>query len=163
MRSYTFIIVLLFSFASCSNKGLTTTQTSSSDDRKEIQQVLDLYVQSINTADTAIAAKVWEQSDNIPLINPVQHFKGWASVKNDFYVKGMKGFWKQRHLVTKDVSIRVYGNAAWADFLVDFNGTSAADNKEITLKNWRETHIYHRTTNGWRLVHEHYSPQTNPL
>lgn len=55
----------------------------------------------------------------------------------------------------------VFGDSAWAEFYWDFNAKFRKDGSSITTHG-RETQVYWKTQDGWRLVHVHYSgmPQT---
>ncbi len=62
----------------------------------------------------------------------------------------------ERQLRVKDVSIHVYGDAAWAEFNWDFTAKFRKDGSPVATRG-RKTQIYHKEQGGWRLVHVHYS------
>jgi len=49
-----------------------------------------------------------------------------------------------------------YGDSAWAEFYWDFAAKFKKDGSPLTTHG-RETQVYRKTADGWRLVHVHYS------
>ena len=127
-------------------------------DRTAIEQVFNKYLQSINTADVALASQVWLQSPDVQIVTPSGRFKGWDGVK-EIYARMQKEF-SNRNVQASNVSIVVAGDAAWLvyDFVFTAN---LADGKPITSNGW-ESHGYQRTANGWRIAHLHYSVPPPP-
>jgi ketosteroid isomerase-like protein len=62
----------------------------------------------------------------------------------------------ERKLNIHDISVHVYGDAAWAEFYWDFVAKFRKDGSPITTHG-RETQVYRKTQDAWRLVHVHYS------
>ena len=75
----------------------------------------------------------------------------------------MGGLFSERKLSVKDVHIHVYGDVAWAEYYWDFVAKMRKDGSPVTTHG-RETQIYHKEQDRWRLVHVHYSgmPVTGP-
>ena len=66
------------------------------------------------------------------------------------------GNFKTRDLVLKNVNIRILSeDAAWSDFYWDFNATFK-DGTPIQTSG-RETQVYKKEPDGWKIVHVHYS------
>ena len=125
--------------------------------RSQIQQVLDKYLQSVKTADVALAATIWLQSPDIVVVTPLGRFQGWDGVQRDLYVNFLQKAFLERDLRPSNVHIHVNGNSAWAVFDWSFTAT-LANGQPFTSKGW-ESHVYEKTDGGWRITHLHYSGQ----
>ena len=125
-------------------------------DVQSIRALIANYARSIDTADTTLAAEIWSASPEVSFIHPLGHAHGFDQVKQNVYVQLMGGFFSERKLTAKDVSIHVYGDAAWAEFYWDFVAKLRKDGSPVTTHG-RETQIYHKEQDRWRLVHVHYS------
>ena len=55
-------------------------------EKKNVQQVFEKYLESVNTADLALASQAWSQSPDISVVTPFGRFKGWESVRDSLYV-----------------------------------------------------------------------------
>lgn len=129
-------------------------------DRADIEQVFNKYVQSIDAMDVALASQVWLHSPDVLVVTPVGRFKGWDSVQKDIYGNPVVKALSERNVQASNVSIVVAGDAAW--LVYDFVFTAKrADGQPFTSKGW-ESHGYQRTANGWRIAHLHYSVPPPP-
>ena len=125
-------------------------------DKDVFQDVLDRYVMSVNDLDLDLAEKLWSQTEDVSFIHPRGHQKGWEDIKNSFYLGAMGGFSK-RSLRLKDVSVRILSDdTAWSDFYWDFSAVFKNDGTEMNSAG-RETQIWKREGDGWKIVHVHYS------
>ena len=68
----------------------------------------------------------------------------------------MRETFSKRKLSPRDVAVHVYGNSAWVEFDWDFVAKFRKDRSPITTHG-RETQVYWKMPDGWRLVHVHYS------
>ena len=128
-------------------------------DRADVEQVFNKYLQSLDAADVALASKVWLQSPDVLVVTPLGRFKGWDGVQ-EIYAMTMEKY-PERKVQASNVSIVVAGDSAW--LVYDFIFTAKlADGKPFIAKGW-ESHGYLRTANGWRIAHLHYSvpPQSS--
>ena len=126
---------------------------STNQDRADVEQVFNQYLQSLDAADVALAAKVWLQSPDVLVVTPLGRFKGWDGVQ-EIYAKTLEEY-PERNVQASNVSIVVAGDAAW--LVYDFKFTAKlADGKPFVATGW-ESHGYLRTANGWRIAHLHYS------
>jgi ketosteroid isomerase-like protein len=126
---------------------------SNSEDRADIEQVFNKYLQSLEAADVALASQVWLQSPDVLVVTPIGRFQGWDGVK-EIWARTQKEF-SNRKVQASNVSIVVASDAAW--LVYDFVFTAKlADGKPLLLKGW-ESHGYQRTADGWRIAHLHYS------
>jgi len=130
--------------------------SSASADADAIRALIAKYAKSVSDADTSLAAEVWLNSPDVSFINPVGHEHGFEQIKQDVYVHLMGEPFSERNLPVRDVSVHVYGDAAWAEFYWDFAAKLRKDGKPVETHG-RETQIYQKQPDGWRLAHVHYS------
>jgi Xaa-Pro aminopeptidase len=129
----------------------------SNGDTAEIRALIEKYTKSIGDADTALGSEIWSVSPDVSFIHPRGEAHGWDEIKRSVYEDLMGGLFTQRDLQVRDVLIRVYGDAAWAEFNWHFTAKWRSDGSAVTTDG-RETQIYRRGPDGrWRLVHVHYS------
>jgi hypothetical protein len=121
-----------------------------------IRRQIDLYTQAVNDADTALAGQVWATNAQVSFIHPRGHELGWDAVRHNFYEETMGAVFIDRSLEIRDVAVRIHGDSAWAEFYWNFRATVRADGSTLRTEG-RETQIFWRGADGWRLVHVHYS------
>jgi hypothetical protein len=131
-------------------------QRDTSADVGAIGSIIAKYAKSIDTADTALASQIWWDSPEVSFIHPLGHEHGFDQIKANVYTRLMGETFSERKLTPRDITIHVYGDAAWAEFYWDFNARFRKDDKPITTHG-RETQIYRKFPSGWRIVHVHYS------
>jgi ketosteroid isomerase-like protein len=124
-------------------------------DRKNVRLVFDKYLQSVKTADVALASEIWSHATDINVVTPFGRFQGWDSVRTNLYVNFLQKTFSDRNLQPSNVAIHVAGDTAWLVFDWDFTGTFP-NGQSITSKGW-ESQIYQRTPKGWTIVQLHYS------
>jgi ketosteroid isomerase-like protein len=129
-------------------------------DRKNVQVLLEKYIQSVKTADAALAAEIWSHAADIVVVTPFGRFEGWDSVRENIYVNFLQKAFSERNLQPSNVAVRVAGDTAWSVFDWTFTG-KAPDGQTITSKGW-ESHVYQRTPAGWTIVALHYSVPAPP-
>ena len=128
---------------------------SFADDNEDLNRLLNDYVKAVNELDLNHAKNIWSQKESISFIQPRGHQKGWDEIQKAFYLGAMGNF-KTRDLVLKNVNIRILSeDAAWSDFYWDFNATFK-DGTPIQTSG-RETQVYKKEPDGWKIVHVHYS------
>jgi hypothetical protein len=125
-------------------------------DVKEITAQIAKYAKSVDDVDTNLAAQVWWDSPEVSFVHPLGHDHGFEQIKADIYEKIMGGLFSERHLSPYGIAVHLYGDSAVAEFYWDFNAKMKKDGSPITTHG-RETQIYERKQNVWRLVHVHYS------
>jgi Xaa-Pro aminopeptidase len=125
-------------------------------DSAAVRGLLEKYAKSIDTADTTLAAEVWLDSPDVSFIHPLGHEHGFEQIKQNVYTRLMGGMFSERKLSVHDVSVHVYGDAAWAEFYWDFDAKLRKDGSPVTTHG-RETQVYQKIQGRWRLVHVHYS------
>src|SRR5712692_3108891 len=123
---------------------------------KTIRNLIEKYAKSVDGADTNLAAQVSLDSPDVSFIHPLGHEHGFEQIKQNVYTRLMGETFSERKLSVHDVSIHIYGNAAWAEFYWDFAAKFRRDGYPLTTHG-RETQLYQKEQGRWRLVHVHYS------
>jgi ketosteroid isomerase-like protein len=121
-----------------------------------IHRLIAKYAQSVDTADVKLAAELWSNTGDVSFIHPRGHEHGWDGVRVNVYEKAMGESFSERKLSVHDIAIRLYGDAAWAEFDWDFVAKFRNDGKPLKTQG-RETQVYHKGSRGWEIVHVHYS------
>jgi ketosteroid isomerase-like protein len=129
----------------------------------EILQLIDTYMEAVDAADPALAAKVFLTSPDVSFINPVGHERGWDQIAKEMFVGLMGQTFSKRSLkASAPPVIHVYGDAAVAEFDWDFEATLRSNGAPVHTTG-RESQFYVRFPDkGWRLVHVHYSGPAVP-
>jgi len=125
-------------------------------DASMIRSLIEKYAKSVEAADTVLAAEVWLDSPDVSFIHPLGHEHGFEQIKQNVYTRLMGAIFSERELNVHDVSVHVYGDAAWAEFYWDFAAKFRKDGSPLATHG-RETQLYRREQGRWRLVHVHYS------
>jgi Xaa-Pro aminopeptidase len=133
---------------------LSPAQTAA--DSAAIRSLIEKYAKSVDGADTALAAEVWLDAPDVSFIHPLGHEHGFEQIKQNVYTRLMGETFSERKLSVRDVSVHVYGDAAWAEFYWDFAAKFRKDGSPLATHG-RETQLYQKEQGRWRLVHVHYS------
>ncbi|HTS44792.1 MAG TPA: nuclear transport factor 2 family protein [Puia sp.] len=120
-----------------------------------IKQLIERYAESIDNADTVLGSKLFSHSQEVSFIQPRGHQHGWDEIRHQIYDFFRETFAK-RQLNILNEHITLYGDVAWAEFYWVFNATFKKGNQLLQTKG-RETQIWRKSDNEWRLVHVHYS------
>lgn len=136
-----------------SNDSNATESESSSE---QIKSLIAKYAKSIDAADTNLASQIWWDSPEASFIHPLGHEHGFVQIKENVYRRLMGGMFSERKLSPRDVTVQMLGDAAVAEFYWDFVAKLRKDGSAITTHG-RETQVYRKMIDGWRLVHVHYS------
>jgi len=148
------VLALTFSSAGQQTKGVPTVDRAA--DQNEIAQLVAKYARSIDGADTELASQVWLNSPDVSFIHPLGHEHGFDQIKQNVYGHLMGETFSERKLSPHDISVHVHGDSAWVEFYWDFAAKFRKDGSPVTTHG-RETQVYWKMPNGWRLVHVHYS------
>jgi len=135
------------------------TEPNSSDSKRtneEINGLIAKYVKSVSDADTDLASQIWWNSPEASFIHPLGHEHGFEQIKENVYKRLMGGMFSERKLSGHDITVQVLGDCAVAEFYWDFVAKLRKDGSPITTHG-RETQVYRKMQDGWRLVHVHYS------
>lgn len=120
-----------------------------------LRELVATYARAVDGADTDLAAKVWSTTPDVSFIHPLGHARGWGEVER-FFEETMGGLLTERKLLVKDVVVNAYRDAAWVEFYWSFTAKLRKDGSPVATSG-RETQVYRKTADGWRLVHVHYS------
>jgi len=102
-----------------------------------------------------LASRIWCDSSDDSLINPVGRWHGVEEILG-FYRHEMGDRYSSRNLKISNISVRVYTDAAWAEFNWDFSATRRKEGSSVSFDGM-ETQIYRKNRDRWCLVHVHYS------
>jgi hypothetical protein len=129
---------------------------NSESDMQKIETLIGKYERSVSNADITLASEVWAQGEEVSFIHPQGQEHGWKQIKEDVYEKLMRDVFSERNLTARNISIHVYQDSAWAEFQWVFVAKLRSNGSPVRTEG-RETQVYHRSDQGWRLVHVHYS------
>jgi ketosteroid isomerase-like protein len=125
------------------------------DDFEDLEALVGRYVQSIEKLDIEVAKSIWSQDEEISFIQPKGHQRSWEEIQERFY-GGAMGNFSERTLAVSDLAIHVLDEtSAWGVFYWEFRATFK-DGEKITTKG-RETQIWKKEGDAWKIVHVHYS------
>jgi Xaa-Pro aminopeptidase len=130
--------------------------STSNETTEEIKNLIAKYAKSVSDADTDLASQIWWNSPEASFIHPLGHEHGFEQIKENVYRRLMGGMFSERKLSGHDVTVQVLGDAAVAEFYWDFVAKLRKDGSPVTTHG-RETQVYRKMPDGWRLVHVHYS------
>jgi ketosteroid isomerase-like protein len=130
----------------------------------EIKELIANYAEAVNRepVDVGLASRVWSNSPDVSLIDPLGEVRGWEHIKQEFYEDIMEAYFSKRRLTPSDVQVHAYGDSGWAEFSWRFVAKSRKNGSAVET-NGRETQIYRRVApHRWVLVHVHYSTLPRP-
>lgn len=128
--------------------------SQSTTHQQTFHALLRRYEQSINRADLKTASALWAHTAEVSFIHPRATEYGWSGIQNVY--KMFDRLFANRDLRGSMEKITVYGDVAWLTFEWVFDATMKADNSPIQTKG-RETQLWRKINNQWKLVHIHYS------
>jgi SnoaL-like domain len=121
----------------------------------DIKQLISMYAKAADDADPTLASRIWCDSSDDSLINPVGRWHGVEQIMG-FYRHDMGEMYSVRNLKISDVSVHVYSDAAWAEFDWEFSATRRKEGLSVSFRGM-ETQTYRKNHDRWCLVHVHYS------
>ena len=124
-------------------------------DTGEIRALISRYAESINNGDSSLGSALFSHSPEVSFIHPKGHQHGWNEISTQIYDFFAKTF-SSRKLSIIEEHVNVYEDVAWAEFYWVFDAVFRQGGMKLQTKG-RETQIWKRTNNEWRLVHVHYS------
>ena len=153
-RLLTLAAVLAASVCSAQDKRQTANANAGKDEQ-EIKQVISMYAKAADEADPTLASRIWCDTSEDSLINPVGRWHGVEQIMG-FYRYDMGEMYSLRDLEISDVSVQVYSDAAWAEFNWNFSIQRRKEGSSVSFRGL-ETQIYRKNYDRWCLVHVHYS------
>ena len=94
----------------------TTKQVDVEAEKAEISKIIDAYCKTINDDDLELVNQIWSHGDEVSFIGPSGRYSTYNEIRDNF-VHGVFGVnFTTRNLQKEELSITVYGDAAWAEF-----------------------------------------------
>jgi len=132
-----------------------TANANAGREEQEIKQLISMYAKATDEADPTLASRIWCDSSEDSLINPVGRWRGVEQIMG-FYHHDMGEMYSLRDLEISEVSAQVYSDAAWAEFNWNFSAKRRKEGSSVSFRGM-ETQIYRKNHDSWCLVHVHYS------
>jgi hypothetical protein len=153
---FVFVSLLIFSAPAYSQAEQEKNQSIRGPlpDSLFFDSLVNVYVHSIDQADTILALKIWSPTSEISFINPRGTEYGWSGIKNIY--KMFHDNFSARKLSFYDLKFSYYGDVSWVTFYWVFDATLKPNHAAVQTKG-RETQIWRKVNYEWRLVHVHYS------
>jgi ketosteroid isomerase-like protein len=142
---------LAVSVCSVSQDSRQATNAKAARDEDEIRQLISMYAKAADEADPKLASRIWCDSSDDSLINPVGRWHGVEQIMG-FYRHDMGDTYSSRNLKINDISVRVYTDSGWAEFDWDFEAIRKKDGSAVSFHGM-ETQIYQENHDNWCLVH----------
>ena len=120
---------------------------------REIDAVLDTYVQAVNRMDLDLLLTIWADPDDVSVVSPIGRVQSLADL--EVFFQGFRDTYTELEVQPSNVSIRTHGAAASVVYDYEVNGV-ATDGSPVNFKGW-ETQVQRHTQDGWRIAHVHYS------
>ena len=135
------------------------TDTGTAPDVAAIHKLIDQYTQAVDTIDLKLLSQIWSHSPEVSFIYPLGEEHGLDAIEQHVFQNVMGGMFSARDLQAHGLEIHVNGDAAWSEFHWVFHATMRKDGSAVTTRGV-ETQIYRKESGSWRLVHVHYSGDT---
>jgi len=116
---------------------------------QEIKQLISMYAKAADEADPTLASRVWCDSSEDSLINPVGRWQGIEIMGS--YRHDLGEMYSEPDLEISEVSVQVYSDAAWVEFNWNFSAKLRKDGSSVSFRGF-ETQIYRKNHNRWCLV-----------
>ena len=126
----------------------------SSKDVKAITEIVDKYIATINDGDLDLVGKIWSHDDCVSFIGPQGRFEGYEQIRDNL-VMGIKNGFAKRDLKKENLIVVVECKSALAECSWKFDAEARNGHKHTSRG--RETQIFRKEKDGWKLVHIHYS------
>ena len=150
MKKILFVtLIALFAVSS-----LAFARGGSESERKAVEAIVDAYIKTINDGDLELVGKIWSHDERASFIGPQGRFLGYEEVRDKLVMSFKNGFAK-RNLRKDELIIVIEGKSAWTEFTWTFDSVGK-DGTERTSRG-RETQIFRKEKDGWKLMHIHYS------
>ena len=144
------LVVAALFMSSC-----TTNKADIDAEKAEISKIIDAYCKTINDDDLELVNEIWSHGDEVSFIGPSGRYSTYNEIRDNF-VHGVFGVnFTKRNLQKEELSITVYGDAAWAEFNWVFDAIRNDGSPHNTKG--RESQFFHKENGQWKLVHIHYS------
>lgn len=125
---------------------------------ERIDDLLKLYIESVNTSDEKLFREIWDREGSISFIHPRGYAIGFEEIVEHFRLGRMSTNFSNRNFKIKDIMIKYYGNTAFLEFRWDFFATMKDTNDEIHTEG-RETQFIVLRDSGWKFSNIHCSSE----
>lgn len=125
---------------------------------ERIDDLLKLYIESVNTSDEKLFREIWDREGSISFIHPKGYAIGFEEIVEHFRLGRMSTNFSNRNFKIKDIMIKYYGNTAFLEFRWDFFATMKDTNDEIHTEG-RETQFIVLRDSGWKFSNIHCSSE----
>lgn len=125
---------------------------------ERIDDLLKLYIESVNTSDEKLFREIWDREGSISFIHPNGYAIGFEEIVEHFRLGRMSTNFSNRNFKIKDIMIKYYGNTAFLEFRWDFFATKKDTNDEIHTEG-RETQFIVLRDSGWKFSNIHCSSE----
>lgn len=125
---------------------------------ERIDDLLKLYIESVNTSDEKLFREIWDREGSISFIHPKGYAIGFEEIVKHFRLGRMSTNFSNRNFKIKDIMIKYYGNTAFLEFRWDFFATMKDTNDEIHTEG-RETQFIVLRDSGWKFSNIHCSSE----
>lgn len=125
---------------------------------ERIDDLLKLYIESVNTSDEKLFREIWDREGSISFIHPRGYAIGFKEIVEHFRLGRMSTNFSNRNFKIKDIMIKYYGNTAFLEFRWDFFATMKDTNDEIHTEG-RETQFIVLRDSGWKFSNIHCSSE----
>jgi ketosteroid isomerase-like protein len=140
---------------------IAQTDTGPATDVEAIHSLINQYTKAVHTVDLQLLSQIWSHSPEVSFIYPLGEEHGFDAIEQHFFQNVMGGMFSARDLQPNRVEIHVSGDAAWSEFHWVFHGTMRKDGSAVTTYGV-ETQVYRKESGSWRLVHVHYTIDSQP-
>ena len=141
------MILMLFLSFSCGGDDKAATES--------IRSLVDREMAALESGNLTELSQVWSQDKEILLFDvpPPGRFQGWNKIARVYksYFESLT----EMKLTVGELQIRVEGDIAYATY--DWT-MSARMGKLDVVDRGQATSIYRLESEGWRMVHAHFSP-----
>jgi SnoaL-like domain len=141
-------LAALLSVAVCSvsQDRQKAANASTANVQEQIKELISMHAKAADEANPTLASSVWCDSSEASLINPVGRWQGVEQIMG-FYRHDMGEMYSTRDLEISDVSVRVYSDAAWAEFKWNFSAKRREDH-HFHFTAWKPRFIASAKTGG---------------
>lgn len=158
MKTFIIPVIIITALVACNGSCQDKLDPMNADllksDSTFFKSLVTQYTESIDQADTALGAKLWSHKDPISFIYPRGHEHDWEGIKNIYAF--FRNNFAERKLSFYNLKTTIYSDFALLEFYWTFDAAMKSDGRQIQTHG-RETQVWRKTGDGWRLIHVHYS------
>lgn len=122
------------------------------EEKEAVRARMQDYLDMISTQDMTIAKGLWAEKESITLINPRKQLFGYDEITT--FIKGFSASGAKLSSISE--VINVSGNMGYVQLYWLFERNNPDGGK--SLGRGRESLLFEKINDEWRLVHVHYSP-----